>query len=186
MPAGGDRRYFMVERIQKEIPMRSYPKFFVSLFVGLLSVFILVGCSNESTAQVEAEALERQSNVTLETITVYKSPTCGCCKKWVQHLRDSGFNVESRDVQNVNKIKIAAGVSPRLASCHTAFVGDYVIEGHVPAADILRLLKTRPDVAGLTVPGMPMGSPGMEGARKDKYEVLTFTGSGDTAVFSRY
>ena len=122
----------------------------------------------------------------MESITVYKSPTCGCCSKWVSHLQANGFEVEAIDRQNMNDVKLDAGIPRQLASCHTAKIGGYVIEGHVSAADIKRLLKERPDVAGLAVPGMPMGSPGMEGHRQDRYEVLTFTGSGDTAVFSRY
>mgnify|MGYP001819237419 CR=1 FL=1 len=122
----------------------------------------------------------------LEPITVYKSPTCGCCSKWVQHLQDNGFEVEAINQNDMNSVKSEAGISRQLASCHTAIIDGYVIEGHVPAADIKRLLKERPDVAGLTVPGMPMGSPGMEGHRKDRYEVLTYTRTGDTTVFSRH
>ncbi len=86
----------------------------------------------------------------------------------------------------MNGVKSDAGIPRKLASCHTAMVGGYVIEGHVPAGDIKRLLKERPDVAGLTVPGMPMGSPGMEGPRQDHYSVLTFTETGKTEVFNRY
>ncbi len=126
------------------------------------------------------------SSVDLEPITVYKSPTCGCCSKWVRHLQVNGFEVEAINRNDMNSVKSEAGIPRQLASCHTAIIGGYVIEGHVPAVDIKRLLKERPDVAGLTVPGMPMGSPGMEGPRQDKYEVLTFTKSGDTAVFRRY
>ena len=122
----------------------------------------------------------------LEPITVYKSPTCGCCTKWVSHLQDNGFEVEAINKSDMGSVKLDAGIPRQLASCHTAMIEGYVIEGHVPAADIKRLLKERPDVAGLTVPGMPMGSPGMEGHRKDNYEVLTFTKSGETKVFSRY
>lgn len=119
-------------------------------------------------------------------ITVYKSPTCKCCNKWVQHLEDNGFNVNTVNKFDMKSIKSKEGVPLQLASCHTAVVGDYVIEGHVPAADIKRLLKEQPAVAGLTVPGMPMGSPGMEGARKDSYKVLTFSKNGDRSVFSQY
>jgi len=122
----------------------------------------------------------------LEPITVYKSPTCGCCSKWVRHLQDNGFEVKAIDRNDMNSVKSQSGIPRQLASCHTAIVGGYVIEGHVPAADIKRLLKERPAVTGLTVPGMPMGSPGMEGPRQDRYNVLTFTKSGDSAVFSRH
>ncbi len=119
-------------------------------------------------------------------ITVYKSPTCGCCKKWVKHLRDNGFKVKAVDVKNVVPYKIKHGVTQPLASCHTALVDGYTIEGHVPAADIKRLLKEKPKIKGLAVPGMPMGTPGMEGRRKDAYDVVTFDAKGKTGVFSHY
>ncbi len=121
------------------------------------------------------------------TITVYKSPTCGCCNKWITHLQNNGFHVVARDVDDVVPYKQRTGLTPQLASCHTAFIDGYAIEGHVPARDIKRLLDERPAVQGLTVPGMPIGSPGMEqGNRKDPYEVLTFDKTGEAAVFSRY
>ncbi|MBT8117560.1 MAG: DUF411 domain-containing protein [Gammaproteobacteria bacterium] len=122
----------------------------------------------------------------LESITVYKSPTCGCCSKWVRHLQENGFAVEAIDRNDMNAVKLKSGIPRQLASCHTAIIDGYVIEGHVPAADIRRLLKDRPAVAGLTVPRMPMGSPGMEGPRQDSYEVMTFTKTGDTTIFSRH
>src|SRR5690554_5194849 len=108
-------------------------------------------------------------------IKVYKSPTCGCCGDWVDHLEKNGFTVDVTDTQRMNQIKMEAGLSPHLASCHTAFIGDYVIEGHVPSADIRRLVAEQPAARGLAVPGMPIGSPGMEvGDRKDPYQVLLF------------
>jgi hypothetical protein len=119
-------------------------------------------------------------------ISVYKSPTCGCCNDWVDHLKDNGFEVKTYDSNNMGDIKQRLGVTPQLASCHTAMVDGYVLEGHVPAKDIKRLLEQRPKVTGLTVPGMPMGSPGMEGHRVDKYDVLTFDKAKNTEVFSRY
>lgn len=126
------------------------------------------------------------ASVQASEITVYKSPSCGCCKKWVSHLRNNGFKVIAIDVKNVVPYKIKHGVTKPLASCHTALVGGYTIEGHVPAADIKRLLKQRPKIKGLAVPGMPMGTPGMEGRRKDAYKVLTFDASGKTSVYSHY
>lgn len=117
------------------------------------------------------------------TITVYKSPTCGCCTDWVTHLEKHGFKVSAHDVMDMGPIKDQAGVSPALESCHTAVVDGYVIEGHVPADVIVRLLKERPQVAGLAVPGMPMGSPGMEGPYKERYDVVTFTRDGQTQVY---
>ena len=116
-------------------------------------------------------------------ITVYKSATCGCCKEWVKHLQANGFSVKAQDVSDLMSYKSANGVPTKLASCHTATVDGYVIEGHVPANDIKRLLKERPAVSGLVVPGMPIGSPGMEQvAHKDRYEVLTFDKQGKTGV----
>jgi len=120
-------------------------------------------------------------------VLVYKSPTCGCCKQWVKHMEANGFKVTTRDMLDLSPVKMQNGVLPELASCHTAIVDGYVIEGHVPAQDVRRLLRERPKVAGLAVPGMPVGSPGMEqGAHKDRYQVLTFTSSGKTAVFAQH
>ena len=119
-------------------------------------------------------------------ITVYKSATCGCCNKWVDHMRDAGFKVVTHNRQDMNQIKQDYGVSYKHRSCHTAVVEGYVIEGHVPAKDIQDLLDKRPAVAGLAVPGMPMGSPGMEGKYKDPYDVIAFDKSGKSSIFSRY
>ena len=131
-------------------------------------------------AQIHAEEA-------LQDIHVFKSPTCGCCGDWVDHLKANGFEVEVTETNNLNPIKGGAGVTPSLASCHTAFVGDYVIEGHVPASDIHRLIADSPDAHGLAVPGMPAGSPGMEmGGRKDHYQVLMFNEQGQTRVFSEH
>ncbi|MBK1873313.1 DUF411 domain-containing protein [Marinobacter sp. 1-3A] len=122
-----------------------------------------------------------------QSIHVYKSPTCGCCTDWINHLESNGFEVEVTDTHNMNRVKMEAGLSPNLASCHTAFVGDYVIEGHVPASDIHRLIADAPKASGLAVPGMPAGSPGMEmGDRKDHYQVLLFNKSGQTKVFAEH
>lgn len=150
------------------------------LLQNLIAVVVVIGLLPMGALSETGETAE------LESITVYKSPTCGCCTKWVRHLQDNGFEVEAINRSDMSDVKSEAGVPRQLASCHTAVIGGYVIEGHVPAPDIKRLLEERPDVAGLTVPGMPMGSPGMEGHRQDKYEVLTFTRSGDTTTFSRY
>lgn len=122
-------------------------------------------------------------------IQVYKTPTCGCCSDWTGYLDDEGFAVETDDVtqRELNEIKQEAGLDRSLASCHTAFVGDYVVEGHVPAREIRRLLADEPDIAGISVPGMPVGSPGMEvGDRKDPYQVVAFDDAGETSVFARY
>lgn len=119
-------------------------------------------------------------------IVVYKDPDCGCCKNWIEHLRKHGFKVTSHDSRDMASIKSNFGVKSDLQSCHTAMVGGYVIEGHVSASDIQRLLKERPKIAGLAVPGMPMGSPGMEGPSSEKYEVIAFAKNGTTKVFSRH
>ncbi|BES73745.1 DUF411 domain-containing protein [Marinobacter nanhaiticus D15-8W] len=122
-----------------------------------------------------------------EAITVYKSPTCGCCTDWVRHLEENGFDVTVHDTANINEIKVDAGLTRELASCHTAFVGDYVIEGHVPAQDIHRLIAEAPQAQGLAVPGMPIGSPGMEmGDRKDPYTVLLFNEAGQSRPYANY
>ena len=118
-------------------------------------------------------------------ITVYKDPQCGCCGKWIEHLRRSGFSVAARNETRMDRIKSARGVPARLASCHTAVVGGYVIEGHVPADAIKRLLRERPPISGLAVPGMPMGAPGMEGPRTDRYEIASFGPDGKIGVYER-
>lgn len=119
-------------------------------------------------------------------VVVYKSPTCGCCKDWVKHLEANGFKVKTQDVSDVTPHKIKHGVRAELASCHTALVDGYVLEGHVPAADLKRLLRERPAIKGLAVPGMPMGSPGMEGPYKEPYKVLTFDDAGRTTVYASH
>ena len=119
-------------------------------------------------------------------ITVYKDPNCGCCKNWVEHLIKHGYTVSTKDTRGMNEIKRTLGVPPKVEACHTGLVNGYLIEGHVPAADIDRLLKQKPRVAGLAVPGMPMGSPGMEGPRTQHYEVLSFERNGKTRVFASH
>ncbi len=120
-------------------------------------------------------------------ITVYSDPNCGCCSKWVSHLEKHGFNVTDIKSGNIGMIKGKYNLPPELASCHTAIIDGYVIEGHVPADDIKRLLNSRLDIRGLSVPHMPVGTPGMEmGDRKDQFEVISFTDDGETAVFRKY
>lgn len=120
------------------------------------------------------------------TITVYKSPTCGCCVKWIDHLEAGGLTVEAIDVEDVAWIKNENGVPAQLSSCHTALVDGYVIEGHVPVEDVLRLIEERPDVMGLAVPEMPIGSPGMEGPQPEAYEVIAFTKDGSTHTYASH
>lgn len=121
-----------------------------------------------------------------QEVTVYKSPTCGCCTKWVKHVQANGFTVAARDVPDVIPYKQKLGLPLGLGSCHTAVVDGYLIEGHVPAEDIRRLLAEQPEAKGLAVPGMPIGSPGMEGPRKDPYEVLLIDKEGQTSVYARH
>lgn len=112
------------------------------------------------------------------TIQVYKTPTCGCCQGWVDHLRASGFEVAVRDLEDLTAIKRMAGVPERLQACHTAVVDGYTIEGHVPAVAIERLLSERPEIDGLAAPGMPQGSPGMPSPTPERYDVMAFDGNG--------
>lgn len=118
-------------------------------------------------------------------VTVYKSPYCGCCGGWVSHMRSNGHSVKTIDLEDLSTIKKMTGVGEELQSCHTAVVDGYVIEGHVPAQDVARLLTERPKAKGLAVPGMPVGSPGMEGPDPQPYEVLLFQADGSTTVFAR-
>ena len=131
-----------------------------------------------STAPVFAEELP--------AMTVWKTPSCGCCGNWVKHMRAAGFEVQVENVDDLGPVKRLAAIPGKLQSCHTARVGRYTVEGHVPASDILRLLKERPNAVGLAVPGMPSGSPGMENGDHDPYEVLMLKRDGETAVFSSY
>lgn len=119
-------------------------------------------------------------------VVVHMSPTCGCCGAWVEHLRQNGFSVDERFSEDMGAVKARHGVPAPLASCHTALVDGYVIEGHVPASDIQRLLGQRPDARGLAVPGMPAGSPGMEGAGQEPYDVLIFKEGGAADIFARH
>jgi hypothetical protein len=121
------------------------------------------------------------------TVEVYKTPTCGCCALWVKHLQDNGFAVRVTEMDDLSELKKKHGVPAKAASCHTALVSGFVIEGHVPAADVKRLLKERPAVRGVAVPGMPLGSPGMEyGSTVQPYNVLTFDKAGQLQVFSSH
>ncbi len=119
------------------------------------------------------------------TIKVYKDANCGCCKEWVTHLEQNGFKVESVDMPDLSAVKQKYGVKPELESCHTGVVNGYTVEGHVPADLILKMLKEKPAIAGIAVPGMPSGSPGMEGGAKEKYDVLTFDRAGRTTVYAK-
>ena len=126
---------------------------------------------------------------TLPLVDVWKDPDCGCCNEWVKHLQANGFRVKTHDQGNTAARK-RLGLPDALGSCHTATVGNYVVEGHVPARDIQRLLREKPKALGLAVPGMPVGSPGMDGpeyrGRKDRYNVLLVATDGSTRVYQSY
>lgn len=121
------------------------------------------------------------------TLLVTKTATCGCCKHWVEHMKKAGFTVEVREVEDMTPTAKRLGVPDKLRSCHTGEIGGYAIEGHVPAADVKRLLAAKPKAAGIAVPGMVVGSPGMEqGDRKEPYNVVLFDKAGKTKVFASY
>lgn len=122
----------------------------------------------------------------LPEIEVWKDPSCGCCSKWISHLRSSGFQVKAYDTASVASVREKLGMPRRYAACHSARVGKYVVEGHVPASDIKRLLKDQPDAIGISVPGMPMGSPGMEGPYSEPYQTLLVDRNGNASVFANH
>jgi len=122
-----------------------------------------------------------------DEVTMFKDPNCGCCGKWAEHMRANGFKVKEIATGEMGAIKQRAGVPQTLGSCHTAKVGGYVVEGHVPAADVKRMLTEKPLISGVSAPGMPMGSPGMEGPYPaDRYDVVSFDAKGKTAVFASH
>lgn len=144
---------------------------------------ILLGGAATLGALLAAPARAQQA---LPTIAISKDPWCSCCEGWAKHLEGAGFPVEIADVENLEAVKETLGVPVALRSCHTASVAGYVIEGHVPAEAIVKLLEQRPQALGLAVPGMPAGSPGMEGpGTPDTYDVIAF-GSGEPSVFMRF
>jgi hypothetical protein len=146
---------------------------------GFVAIVIAVGALAAAVA-----AAQRPQPPTVE---VYKDPSCGCCALWVKHLEANGFATRVKDVEDIAAFKTQHGVPAKARSCHTGVVNGYVIEGHVPAADVKRLLKERPAVSGLAVPGMPVGSPGMEvGNTVQPYDVLTFDKQGQMRVYASY
>ena len=120
-------------------------------------------------------------------IVIYKSPICGCCTKWASYLEDNGFSVTQIKMRNLNTVKQNQRIPSNLSSCHTAIVDGYIVEGHVPVDAINRMLKEKPAIKGITVPGMPIGSPGMEqGTRKQSYDVLAIHADGFTAIYESH
>lgn len=146
--------------------------------LGLIGALVLVGGLGAWQVGLFSQPLPE--------VMVYKTPTCGCCSLWVNHLTENGFTVSTQDLTDLNPIKDKYGIEPRLQSCHTAVIGDYIFEGHVPAQFVKQVLEEKPDIRGLTVPGMPIGSPGMEqGNRRDPYDVLSIDHQGHIAVYAK-
>lgn len=176
--------------------MRSMSTALVWVGVALVAIGIavvgLADATEESagvpTPQSSATPSAERGSTGSPVVEVYKEATCGCCTLWAAHLRDHGFTVRTHDVADMATVKATYGVPSQAGSCHTAVVEGYVIEGHVPAEDVERLLKERPAVAGLAVPGMPIGSPGMEitGVAAQPYDVLSFGEDGRTTVFASH
>lgn len=158
-----------------------------------VGVAVFAGRSDDAAsaaAPVSAvsETQSQPSGSLWPVVDVYKDPTCGCCSKWVEHLREEGFTVRTTDTGNFGAFKARHGVPGQVESCHTALVDGYVLEGHVPAADVQRLLKERPAIAGIAVAGMPIGSPGMEvpGVKAQPYDVMAFDKDGGIHVFATH
>ncbi|WP_035986032.1 DUF411 domain-containing protein [Leptolyngbya sp. KIOST-1] len=150
------------------------------LLVGAIALLVAF------TAPATAAATD-SLHPALPALTVYLSPTCRCCGHWVDHMKAAGFEVQDVVTEDMAALKTQYGVPEAVASCHTATVGNYVIEGHVPAADVQRLLSEQPTVLGIAAPGMPVGSPGMEmGDRVAPYTVVAFTQAGETATFAEH
>lgn len=144
------------------------------LLVALVLSGFSAACSSSDGAPV------------LQNVLVYKTPTCGCCEKWVAHMRDAGFTVEVRNMDDTSEERAKAGVPIELASCHTAVVDGYAVEGHVPADVVKKMLKERPEIRGIAVAGMPIGSPGMEqGGINQPYNVTAFDKAGSLSVYER-
>jgi len=133
-------------------------------------------------------AQQKPAAAALPKVTVYKTSSCGCCKLWVDHMKANGFDVQAMDVgsADVRAVSKAAGLKDEDVSCHTAKIGNYTVEGHVPAADIKRMLQEKPAIAGLSAPGMPQGSPGMEQGVKEPYDVIAFKKDGTSTVYAKH
>jgi hypothetical protein len=163
---------------------------------AITMAFAAMACSKQTpapatdSAQLSVSEAQRAgapatASVSLVPIKVYKTPTCGCCKAWVEHLEQNGFKVEVVDMPDLSAVKTKYGVRPEMQACHTAVVNNYVVEGHVPADVILKMINEKPAIAGIAVPGMPMGSPGMEGGAKESYAVMSFDSTGKSAVYAK-
>jgi len=156
--------------------------------IQLTAITFLAGCGFAEAAPSESAQetvlASAGNDEQLPTVVVYKTETCGCCNGWVEHLRAAGFTVDARNVRDLMSIKLESGVPGPMVTCHTALVDGYVVEGHVPVAQVKRMLSERPDVAGIGVPGMPMGSEGMDMPNGEPYQVLAFDHEGNTSVYA--
>lgn len=153
----------------------------IVLAAGVATLAIQANEPNESSTSMAAAGTSGPA------ITVYKSPNCGCCQDWAEHLDAHGFETTIVETDNLNEIKQQYDVPRDMASCHTALIGDLVIEGHVPADDIVAYLENPHfNTVGLSVPGMPHGTPGMETGRKDDYQVIAFNANGQQSVFREH
>ncbi|MBD2001149.1 DUF411 domain-containing protein [Leptolyngbya sp. FACHB-541] len=158
-----------------------YVKLIVVCWMAIATVIVLTTASAEaaSTPDVMSEAMPE--------IVVYRDPSCSCCGGWMEHLETQGFQATNTPTPEVDALKQQYGIPDDLTSCHTAIIDGYVVEGHVPAEDIKRLLAERPNVVGIAVPGMPVGTPGMEsGDERESFSVFSFDEQGNTEVFNHY
>ena len=151
------------------------------MFTTLLALVVSLAVSTPATQSKPAASAQKQA----DKVTVYRSRTCGCCGKWVQHMKDAGFEVTEFIVEQIDNAPNRNRVPEKLRSCHIATVRNYVVEGHVPADVVKDMLKKRPEIEGIAVPGMPSGSPGMESPTPQPYEVIAFTKQGKTWVFAK-
>ena len=164
---------------------RQFPNNSAKIFAALLFTVVLpLGAA--AAEPVAAESTAREA-VEKPKVMMHKNPGCGCCDIWAEHLRDHGFSVDVREDPEIFALKAERSIPRPLHSCHTALVGDYFVEGHVPAGDIMNLLKMKPEgVAGIAVPGMPLGSPGMEHPRPQDFNTIALLSDGNAYVFAKH
>ena len=158
------------------------------IYLVILMALFFASFSTPVNAQQTGNVMEQAlAPSTHSKIAIYRSESCGCCTKWGEYIQAEGFQIQDKVVKDMDAFKQANGITPELASCHTAVVDGYVVEGHVPAASINKMLDERPDIRGLTAPGMPMGSPGMEtaGIKAEAFDVLAIANDGTTTVFEQ-
>jgi hypothetical protein len=153
------------------------------LMISALGLIAACADANGANSGTDAAAMTTAEQA-LPAVLVYKTATCGCCNGWVEHMREAGYTVDARDVRDLMTVKRDAGVPVQMSSCHTSLVDGYVVEGHVPAEQIARLLAERPEIVGIAAPGMPMGSPGMEGPTAQPYQIYSFDANGNADVFA--